>query len=330
MTRSIKASLVSLVTILVFLTLLAGCSTKQSEMHETDAKEERVRVGFSQTESDNPWTTNLVDGFIQAAEALDMELIYHTPEENTSRWQLQDINNLFSEDLDYLVVFPREASILDEVCLKAEEYGVPLILIGSQEDYGSSNNTYACVISTDYVQEGRLCAQILAKQFDGQVCRIVEIKGSEDSRIAQDRSRGFHEELQKYSNLRIVATGIGNSDRLTAQYALENIIVNYKEDLFNAVFACSDEDGLGALQALKVAGYNPDKDVSIVSCNGIQDVLKAIIANEYTATVRSDSRLGYIACDIIKQLEHGFTKIKHVVVPYRIYQDSKDALYFLY
>ena len=60
---------------------------------------------------------------------------------------------------------------------------------------------------------------------------------------------------------------------------------------FNAVFAPTDEDGLGVLQALKLAGAKPGKNIVIVSIEGIQDVLKAIIAEEYLATVKSDTRL---------------------------------------
>ena len=87
---------------------------------------------------------------------------------------------------------------------------------------------------------------------------------------------------------------------------------------FNAVFAHSDEDGLGALQALKAAGLKPGQDVQIVSINGIQDVCKAIIAGEYLGSVESNPKWGQVVMTLVRQIERGAKPFPSVMSPYRI------------
>lgn len=314
-----KSRLLKIVFIAIFtivgMAIVIGC---KPELIKGDILENPkvVRVAFSQTESDNPWITEMINSFEMAAAYQSMEFIYRVPEENTTEWQKQDLEQMLMENIDYLIISPRETTILEDILSEAKEKGIPVILMSSQADM-KPGELYATSISTDYVQEGIMCAKILAEKYLGKECRIIEIKGTEGSSIARDRSAGFREEISKHKNLSIVGTEIGDFNRITAQRAMEHIIVNYPNQ-FDAVFAHSDEDGLGVLQALKVAGYEPGKNISLVSVNGLQDVIKAIIAGEYTATVENNPRLGFVAFDIIAQMERDFKPTPHVVMPYRV------------
>ena len=82
--------------------------------------------------------------------------------------------------------------------------------------------------------------------------------------------------VREHSNLYVSKRVESSGNRLTAQKVTESVIADQDID-FNAVFAQSDEDGLGVLQALKLAGMEPGEDVVIVSIGGIQDVFKAIM-----------------------------------------------------
>jgi ABC-type sugar transport system substrate-binding protein len=178
------------IAVLVFISIvvLIGCNL---EAANKDAKEDRaVRVAFSQTESSNPWITDMINSFEMAAAYQSMEFIYHIPQDNTTEWQREDLMGLLEEDIDYLIIAPRETTILPDVLTKAKEKGIPVILMSSQADM-ESEDLYATSISTDYVQEGIMCAKILAEKYKGKECRIIEIKGTEGSSIARDRSAGF-------------------------------------------------------------------------------------------------------------------------------------------
>ena len=83
----------------------------------------------------------------------------------------------------------------------------------------------------------------------------MEIYGTESSPGAQARSKGFHQALMKYPNMEIIDVEYGNFDRVTAQKAMENALIKAanRGQTIDAVFAHSDEDGLGALQASRAA-----------------------------------------------------------------------------
>jgi len=101
-------------------------------------------------------------------------------------------------------------------------------------------------------------------------------------------SKGFREQMKKYPNMELVASQLGDYNRATAMKSMENIIQSGVE--FNAVFGHFDEEAIGAIQALKAAGYkvgsNPDNgEIIVVGNGGIVDGLKAIKAGEYHGLV---------------------------------------------
>ncbi len=314
-----KSRLIQLIARITVSLLFTGCfilfGCKASLTEDITDDEKVVRVAFSQTELNNPWITDMINSFKMAAEYQSMEFIYHIPDENSTEWQINDLETLLKENIDYLIIAPRDTTVIEEILPKAEKEDIPVILMSSQDV--QTGDVFATSISTDYFQEGVLCARVLAEKYQGKRCRIVEIKGTEGSSIARDRSAGFYAEISKYPQMSILIAEVGDFNRITAQRAMEHIIVNYPNQ-FDAVFAHSDEDGLGVLQALKAAGYKPGENISIVSVNGLQDVIKAIIAGEYTATVENNPRLGFVAFDIIAQLERDFSPSPYVVMPYRV------------
>jgi len=121
--------------------------------------------------------------------------------------------------------------------------------------------------------------------------------------------------------MEIVYYSKGTSNRFETQKLMENIIINHMRD-FDAVFAFGDEDGLGVLQALKMANMKPGKDVDIVSIGGIQDAIKAVIADEYLATIKRSPQMGSLALRCIKDKEKGHKEVKNVLVPYEVITKS--------
>ena len=225
--------------------------------------DDHITVGFSQIETDNPWRTTQINSFREAFGPSNIEFIYHEPEEYTAKWQQEDITKLIREKVDYLVIVPADLDALVPALESAKEAGIPVILIEQSADT-IDRDLYMSRISADYLREGAICAQLLAEKYAGRSCNIVEIYGTESSPSAKARSKGFHQALKNYPQLHIIDTEYGNFDRVTAQKAMENALVKTSDShkSVQAVFAHSDEDGLGALQAIKTAGLSPN-DISI-------------------------------------------------------------------
>lgn len=273
-----------------------------------------VRVGLSMAEGDNTWVQNMCNDIKDALAELGMELLYKEPAENTEEAQYQCAEELMDEGIDYLLLIPCSEDAVSPIAVEAAIREIPVILISGEE---GANSLCTVTISVDYEREGELCAQILAEAYAGRECIIVEILGPQDSSIARARAKGFEEEVSKTDNMQILKRIQGNFDLMTGQAAMSEIIRNNPKGTVNAVFACSDEDGLGALYALKLAGYQPGTDVSLVSVGGVQDAVKAVITGEYLATVSSGRYLGNVTAEIILRMENGEKVSPHFVMPYQ-------------
>lgn len=181
--------------------------------------------------------------------------------------------------------------------------------------------------ASDYYAEGELCADILARHFGIEPCHTMVIQGEKSSAMDWERYMGFMHGVREHSNLYVSKRVESSGNRLTAQKVTESVIADQDVD-FNAVFAQSDEDGLGVLQALKLAGMEPGKDVVIVSIGGIQDVFKAIIAREYLATVKSSPEYGDVVFDIINRHQRGEKPDRQTMVRHREYtMDNAEELF---
>lgn len=266
-----------------------------------------IKVAFSQITKSTPWTIEMINSFKKSAISNKYDFIYHEPLEYSIDWQIKDVNKLLKQDIDYLILSPGNSKIIPSILKKACNKNIKVILISNYDE--SLKSKYLSCIHTDYEMEGKLCAKTLAKQYNNTQCNILEIQALKNSSASIMRSSGFKKEISKHPNMKIIKSFYGYNNRLESQKTLEYYISKTTIPI-NAIFAHNDEDGLGAIQAFKTTGYRKKHPINIVSVNGTQDVLKAIVAGEYTATIESNPRVGDIVIDLIEQNERGFTPTK--------------------
>ena len=260
------------ICVLTVLLSYRGSGTEQVlESEEKTAGS--VTIGFSETDSSNPWRVAQQTSLINAAADRGFRLLL-------------------------------------------KETGTRLILMECST-WEVNPDDYLFMICTDYYKEGQLCAQILHSRYQEESVRILEVVGEEGSTVARQRAAGFRDGILKYPHMKISGQIVGSFDRVTAQKSMEEMLAGEAYD-YNAIVAYSDEDGLGVLQALKVAG-KADGSVPIISINGVQDALKAIIAGEYYATVESNPEVGPLVMQLIGSNEKGYAPAKQVFIPYNIF-----------
>lgn len=322
-----KEAICILLILPLFCLLLSGLLSVSSpprapfiSKQETD--DGTIRIGFSQTDCSNPWRAIQLISFKESANMHGYQLIYYEPEEDSSEWQLKNLEQLLSDRLDYLVISPKELSTLKDTLLKAESMGIGIIFIDTDQ-VTDPDIHYLTRISSSYPSEGRLSARILADYFKGENAHILEITGDPELDYTPVRSAAFRLELSRYPNLSLIATVDGSFDSEAAMKIVERMVTDSETD-FDALFIHSDEAGIGALQALKLAGKDVHS-IPIVSINGSQDALKAIIAEEYLATVTSSPNVGTVVMSAISQHINGYQLPKWVIIPNKVY-DRSNAL----
>src|SRR5688500_7052474 len=274
--------------------LAAACTRK-------DAGEASFVVGFSQMESDNPWRIAETKSLRDEAARRGIELAVTDAQGRTDK-QVSDVEDLIARRVNVILLAPREFEGLAPALQSAREAKIPVILIDRQAA-GTAGQDYVTFLGSNFVQQGERAAEWLATATNGQAT-IVELSGTPGASVAADRAKGFRDGIAKYPGMRIVASQTGNFSRAQGERVMQNLAQSLGKRI-TAVYAHNDEMALGAIQALKAAGLQPGKDVTVVSIDGQRAALEAIVAGELGATVESNPRFGPLAFDTIDKLRRG-------------------------
>ena len=158
---------------------------------------------------------------------------------------------------------------------KAKTAGIPVFLI--DREISRRGVAAAQIVSNNY-QGAAVGAQAFAEAM-GESGPYVELVGKESDTNASIRSRGFHDVLDQYPGLKMVARQSANWSQAEAFNKMQSILQAHPE--VTGVIAGNDTMALGALAALEGAG----KRAIVVGFDGSNDARDAILAGRMQATV---------------------------------------------
>ena len=303
---------------IVAAALLAACSTTEKT---TTAKKKAITVGFSQIGAESAWRTAETGSIIEEAKKRGIDLKFSDAQQKQEN-QIKAIRSFIAQGVDAIILAPKVKSGWDVVLREAKEAGIPVVLVDRGIEV-SDPSLYATLIASDFVEEGRMAAEWLAKKTGGK-CKIVQLEGTPGSDPANDRKKGFEEVIAKYPGMKIIASQTADFRRSEGKRVMANII-NAKGKEIQAVYAHNDDMALGAIQALEAAGMNPGKDVLVVSIDGVRDAFLAMIEGKLNATVECNPLLGPAAFDAVEKILRGEKVPKRIVVKDRIFTQETAA-----
>ena len=289
-------------------------------------RNDKIVVGFSQMENNNPWRIAETNSMRQEAARRSerFDLVVTDAQGQTSK-QVSDVEDLVARGVDAIFLAPREYEGLAPALQAAKEADIPVFLI-DREAAGQPGQDYVTFIGSNFVEQGRRAAQWLIDQTKGRA-NIVELTGTAGSSVARDRARGFHDAISAHPEMRIIVSQTADFSRATGQNVMQNIIQSRGREI-TAVYAHNDEMALGAIQALKDAGMRPGQDVVVVSIDGERAALEAIIRGELGATVESNPRFGPIAFDTLERYLRQEQVPPQIILEDRFF-DASNAAQFL-
>jgi len=248
------------------------------------------KVGFAQTESNNPWRLAQTASMKAEAEKLGWQLVY-TDAAGSAAKQVADVNSMIAQGVDAIFLSPREEKPLIPAVMAAKKAGIPLFLIdrGVDASLAKAGVDYVTFIGSDFILEGKQAGEWLVKATNGKAT-ILEIEGSTGSSPANDRKKGFDGVIAGHPDMKIVASQSGDFARDKGRQVAEALLQAHPEA--TVIYAHNDEMAIGAIAAIEAAGKKPGKDILVVSIDGEKDGLQAIIDGKMGATVECNPRFG--------------------------------------
>lgn len=307
--------------VLLVAVLVSGCkpdaaSVPSAEEPANDKTTYRnLVVGYSQLGAESEWRTGNTASIQEAAENLGVELIFMDAQQKQEN-QIKAIRTFIAQQVDVIGVSPIVETGWESVFQEAKEAGIPIILVDRRADV--PENLYATYIGSDFTEEGRRAARVMADLLDGKG-NIVELVGTVGSAPANDRYSGFREILKDYPEMKIIASQTGDFTRAKGKEVMESFLLTYGAQI-DALYAHNDDMAIGAIKAIEDYGLKPGEDIIIVSIDAIRDAFQAMIDGKLNATVECNPLLGPVFFNTALKVINGEEVPKWI--------PSQESIYF--
>ena len=141
-------------------------------------KKDTYKVGFAQTESNNPWRLAQTKSMQDEATKRGWQLVY-TDAAGSAAKQVADVRSMIAQKVDVILLAPREEKPLIPAVMEAKKAGIPMFLIDRNVDQtlAKGGEDYVAFIGSDFTKEGMQAAEVLTAAVGGKA-KIIELQGS--------------------------------------------------------------------------------------------------------------------------------------------------------
>ncbi len=290
------------------------------------AKKDAYKVGFAQTESNNPWRLGQTKSMQDEAAKRGWQLVY-TDAAGSAAKQVADVNSMIAQGVDLIFLAPREEKPLIPAIMAAKGAGIPVILLDRNVDQtlAKAGEDYVCFIGSDFISEGQRVAEWMIKNAGGK-SKIIQLEGTTGSSPANDRKKGFDDAIAGNSAFTLLASQTGDFARDKGRQVAETLLQAHPDA--DIIYAHNDEMAIGAISAVEAAGKVAGKDVMILSIDGGKEIVQLIIDGKVNAVCECSPLFGPKAFDTAVAFANGEAIPAKLINPDRFYDASnaKESL----
>lgn len=277
-----------------------------------------LTVGFAQVGAESSWRTAETDSI--KAEAVKRHVtLKFSDAQGKQENQIRAVRGFIAQGVDAIILAPVVETGWEPVLREAKRSKIPVVLVDRGINV-SDNSLFATLIASDFVAEGKMAGEWLAKKTGG-TAKIIELQGTPGAAPAIDRKKGFEEGIASFSGMKIIASQSGDFRRSGGKEVMEALLKKYGGEV-TAVYAHNDDMALGAIQAIEEAGKKPGADVIVVSVDGVKSAFEAIVAGKMNCTVECNPLLGPMAFDAVEQALKGEKLPKKTIVNDKSYDQT--------
>ena len=281
----------------VSMMVLAVSCKKQDGGAQDDAQGKKITVGFSQIGAESDWRKASTVSIQEEAAKRGIELLFSDAQQKQEN-QIKAVRSFIAQDVDVICLAPVVATGWEDVLKEAKSAKIPVILIDRKVTV-SEDGLYSCYIGSDCTEEGRKAARWVIENV-GENAGIAELVGTVGSGPAIERKKGFEEIIKDHPGLKIIKSQSGDFTRSQGKEVMEQFLKSPEKDQIKVLYAHNDDMALGAIQAIEEAGKVPGKDIVIISCDGVKEMFKMILAGKANCTVECNPMIGPQLYDVIE------------------------------
>ena len=282
------------------------------------AADKPVKIGISMRTLSAPYYGALQQAVEKEAKAQGAQTVA-VDAGNDMVKQISDVEDMLSQNIDVLVMDPRDAKGLVGVTKEAAAAKIPVIIIDSSIDDSAPVLT---TIQSNNAENGRLVGDWVVSQVKDAPLKIALLSGDQGNLVGEARRDGvmggiLEAQLRQngHAGFTVVGQGWGLWEQNGGVKAMEDLLTAHPD--INAVLAENDSMALGAMRAIQDAG-KADKNILVfAAADGQKEAVKLIGEGKYGATGLNDPALiGKMAADLaIKaakgQVPSGYPKITY-------------------
>jgi erythritol transport system substrate-binding protein len=224
---------------------------------------------------DNPFFSTEADVAVETAEALGYETLLMVHDDDPNK-QSQLIDQAIAAGVAAIVVDNAGADATIAPVQRATDAGIPVFLI--DREMNAQGIAKGQFIANNY-QGATLGAEEFVRLM-GEAGEWVELVGLETDNAALIRSQGYHDIIDQFPDMVMVARETANWSQTEAFQDMETIIQAHPN--IKGVIAGNDTMAVGAAAALQAAGMT---DVIVVGFDGSPDAAELIKKGQMHATV---------------------------------------------
>lgn len=338
-----------LISVAMVATMLVGCGskaekaaepakeeTKTETTTETTTETEAVEEAAEETQAlpgggsniiyiitpshSNPFFGTEAD----AAEAKAKELGYEVKSlshDDDATKQMEHFEAAIADKAAAIICDNAGADATIEAVKKAAEAGIPTFLI--DREINEEGVAISQIVANNY-QGAKAVAELWVEAM-GEEGNYVELLGKESDTNAGVRSTAFHEVIDQYDGLKMVAQQTANWDQTEAFSKMETILQSNPD--IKGVICGNDTMAMGAQAAIEAAGL---QNIQIIGVDGSDDVRDKIKEGKILSTaLQQAAKISEMAVEQADAyLKNGTTGLdeKQLVDCIAITKDNADKL----
>lgn len=272
-------------------------------------------IGVSMANSDT-FLTVLRNGIEAYGKEKGQELTIEIADDDLNK-QISQIQNFIAAGVDAIIVNAVDTSATPTMTKLAADAGVPLVYVNRQPTDVDQLGDKAAFVASDERESGTLQTKEVCKLIGGKGDILVMV-GDLANQAAVQRTQDIHDVIAtpECSGMKILDEQTAVWDPVKAQDLMTNWISAGHKPV--AVIANNDNMAIGAIQAMKAAGWDM-KDVVVAGIDATQEALAAMKAGDLDVTVFQDAAgQGKGALDAAMTLAAGGSVEKKVYIPFQL------------